>query len=148
VRKTRRYVTVEQRPYDPQRLAGGWLDPGAPTYRLDRAALEREGYAFVPITAEIDDPLFFAAPYEERAGQVAGASFPCFERLGLSFPCSVAEVRAAYRELAKRAHPDRGGSHDGFLALQAAYEKAVRLCRYGQHGDPGKIGEEYTETVP
>lgn len=142
VRKTRRYVYVEQRPYDPERLAGGWLDLGAPTYRLDREALEREGHAFVPITAEIDDPLFFGAPYEERVERVAAEVFPCFRRLGLSFPCTVDQVKAAYRRLAKDAHPDRGGSHDGFLALQEAYEQALRLCRYGQRGGPGRMGNE------
>jgi hypothetical protein len=130
VRKTRKCVYVERRPYEPERLTGGWLDHGAPTLRLDRAMLEREGYAFVPLTADVDDPLFFTAPYGERVTQYAGQSAACFSLLGLPFPCTVAEVRAAYRTLAKRVHPDRGGSHDEFLQLQAAYEQALHLCRY------------------
>lgn len=130
VRKTRKYVYINQSPYDPDSLTGTWLDHDAPTFRLNRDMLEREGYAFVPVTADIDDPLFFTIPYQERVAQYAHGSFACLDRLGLSFPCSIAEVKAAYRELAKRAHPDHGGSHDEFLALQAAYEQALHVCRY------------------
>lgn len=31
-------------------------------------------------------------------------------------------VKAVYRALASRAHPDVGGSHEGMVALNAAYE--------------------------
>jgi DnaJ-class molecular chaperone len=92
--------------------------------------LEQKGYAFVPVTADVDDPLFFTMPYRERVVQYGGLLPTCFDLLGLAFPCSVAEVKAAYRDLAKRAHPDRGGSHGEFLELQAAYEQALHLCRY------------------
>jgi curved DNA-binding protein CbpA len=34
-------------------------------------------------------------------------------------------VRTQYRELAKRYHPDAGGSHADFLALQQAYEQVM-----------------------
>ena len=129
-RRTRKYVYVEQQPYEPERLAGSWLGRDAPTFRLDRAMLEQKGYAFVPVTADIDDPLFFAVPYQERVVQYGGRSPACFSLLALSFPCTVAEVKAAYRELAKRVHPDQGGSHSEFLALQTAYEQALHLCRY------------------
>lgn len=129
-KRTRKYVYVEQQPYEPERLAGGWLDRDAPTFRLDRAMLEQKGYAFVPVTADVDDPLFFAVPYQERVVQYGGRSLACLSLLELSFPCTVAEVKAAYRELAKRVHPDQGGSHSEFLELQAAYEQALHLCRY------------------
>jgi len=92
--------------------------------------LEQRGYAFVPVTADVDAPLFFAVPYRERVVQYGGQAPVCFSLLKLSFPCTVAEVKAAYRKLAKRAHPDRGGSHSEFLELQAAYEQALHLCRY------------------
>jgi hypothetical protein len=131
-KRTRKYVYVEQQSYEPERLTGSWSDRDAPTFRLDRAMLEQKGYAFVPVTADVDDPLFFAVPYRERVVQYGGLSPACFSLLALSFPCTVAEVKAAYRELAKRAHPDRGGSHDEFLELQAAYEQALHLCRYIQ----------------
>jgi hypothetical protein len=130
VKKTRKYVYVEQRAYEPERLTGSLLDRNAPTFRLDRAMLEQKGYAFVPVTADVDAPLFFTVPYRERVVQYGGQVPACFSLLKLSFPCTVAEVKAAYRELAKRAHPDRGGSHGEFLELQAAYEQALHLCRY------------------
>jgi hypothetical protein len=129
-KRTHKYVYVEQRPYEPERLTGSWPDRGVPTFRLDRAMLEEKGYAFVPVTADVDDPLFFTMPYRERVVQYGGLLPACFSLLGLSFPCTVAEVRAAYRDLAKRAHPDRGGSHGEFLELRAAYEQALHLCRY------------------
>jgi hypothetical protein len=129
-KRTRKSVYVEQRPYEPERLTGSWLDRGAPTFRLDRAMLQQKGYAFVPVTADVDDPLFFTVPYRERVVKYGGLLPACFDLLGLSFPCSVAEVKAAYRKLAKRAHPDQGGSHGEFLELQAAYERALHLCRY------------------
>ena len=124
-------VTVEQRVYDPEGLTGSWLDHGGPVFRLSRTMLEQEGYALVPVTADIDDPLFFAAPYQEGVAQHAHRSLACFELLNLSFPCPVSEVKAAYRRLVKGIHPDQGGSHDEFLALREAYEQALRLCRLG-----------------
>jgi DnaJ-class molecular chaperone len=38
---------------------------------------------------------------------------------------SLAEVRTQYRTLAKSYHPDAGGHHTSFLALQQAYERVV-----------------------
>jgi hypothetical protein len=90
--------------------------------------LEQEGYALAPVTADVDDPLFFAVPYQEGVAQHARRSLACFERLNLSFPCTPSEVKAAYRRLVKGIHPDQGGSHDEFLALREAYEQALRLC--------------------
>jgi hypothetical protein len=45
--------------------------------------------------------------------------------LQLQAEVSLAEVRIQYRELAKLSHPDAGGSHADFLALQQAYEQVV-----------------------
>jgi len=92
--------------------------------------LEQEGYAFTPVI-DLDDPLFFTTPYPERLLQTTDQAPACFRQLNLTFPSTLAEVKAAYRKLAKQAHPDQGGSHEQFLALQAAYEQALRLCRYG-----------------
>jgi hypothetical protein len=38
---------------------------------------------------------------------------------------SLAEVRTQYRKLAKSYHPDAGGHHTSFLALQQAYDRVV-----------------------
>jgi hypothetical protein len=130
VRKTRKFIFVEQRPYEPERLSGSWLDYNPLTFRLDRTMLEREGYALTPILEGIEDPLFFSMPYLERLRRYSHEAPACLRVLRLSFPCSVAEVKATYRKLVKQTHPDQGGRHDDFLALQAAYEQALRLCRY------------------
>jgi hypothetical protein len=129
LRRTRKYVYVEQRPYSPDDLTGSWLDGERSTYRLDRQVLEQEGYAFITATAylaENEEPLFFT--YDRRKRH--GSQWPkCLEVLNLSWPCTVTEVQEAYRKLVKSAHPDGGGNHDKFLELQAAYEQALRMCR-------------------
>jgi DnaJ domain len=52
-----------------------------------------------------------------------------YHLLQLSAEASVADVRIQYRELAKRYHPDAGGHHIDFLALQQAYEQVVEYLR-------------------
>jgi hypothetical protein len=129
VQRTNRYIYVEQQPYSPHDLTGSWLDHERPTYRLDRQALEQNGYAFLPATADLADeeePLFFI---DERKGQPRDELPECLTVLHLSWPCTAAEVQEAYRRLVKSAHPDGGGNHDTFLELQTAYEQAMRLCR-------------------
>ncbi|MFG0335174.1 MAG: DnaJ domain-containing protein [Maioricimonas sp. JB049] len=45
--------------------------------------------------------------------------------LGLLPPYSESDVRKAYREKARRLHPDAGGDAEAFKALRAAYERAL-----------------------
>lgn len=45
--------------------------------------------------------------------------------LGIAPGASVADIRASYRRLALKAHPDRGGSSAAFLALQRAYKRLI-----------------------
>ena len=42
--------------------------------------------------------------------------------LGVSSTASNAEIKAAYRKLVKRHHPDAGGDDQQILALNAAWE--------------------------
>jgi DnaJ-class molecular chaperone len=42
---------------------------------------------------------------------------------------SLADARTQYRELAKLYHPDAGGQHADFLALQQAYEHVVEYLQ-------------------
>jgi DnaJ domain len=46
-----------------------------------------------------------------------------YRLLGLGGDATLKDVREAYRALAKRYHPDAGGSHRQFLALHTAYEQ-------------------------
>lgn len=50
--------------------------------------------------------------------------------LGLLPPYTPEDVRMAYREKAKEAHPDHGGSVENFLKLQQAYDRAVEYVSY------------------
>ncbi|NJN81464.1 MAG: J domain-containing protein [Caldilineaceae bacterium] len=79
------------------------------------------------IDALVDDPLFFTVPLQERMTRRGEDSTDCFAILELEPPCSVDDVKRAYRQLAKRLHPDQGGDQVQFLALQVAYKEALRL---------------------
>ena len=48
-----------------------------------------------------------------------------YSLLHLQAGMSLAEVRTQYRTLAKSYHPDAGGHHTSFLALQQAYVRVV-----------------------
>lgn len=132
MRKTRLFVFVEQQPYSPGELTGSWFDQEIPTFRLDRRMLEREGFAFVPATMYVEDAeeIFFSSEYTKATGEV---TIRCLEKLNLTWPCTEAEVKGAYRKFVKTAHPDGGGSHEKFLALQETYVQALQFCR--RHAD-------------
>jgi hypothetical protein len=52
--------------------------------------------------------------------------------LGLNLPCRIDDVKCAYRRLARKAHPDAGGSAKDFIAIEGAYREALAYCeRYG-----------------
>ena len=45
-----------------------------------------------------------------------------YKELGLSRNATLTEIKKAYRSLAKRYHPDTGGSNERFIAIQEAWE--------------------------
>lgn len=51
----------------------------------------------------------------------------CVAALGLQMPCTVEQVKEAYRERVKEMHPDRGGDMRRFLKLQSHFEDALRV---------------------
>ena len=52
----------------------------------------------------------------------------CLELLGLTHASDVASVKRAFRRRALQLHPDRGGSHRGFIELLDAYQQALGLA--------------------
>jgi len=62
----------------------------------------------------------------------------CLLHLGLHLPCTVSEVKRAFRRLAKARHPDTGGASARFIALQDAYHQALAYVQ----------GETATESAP
>lgn len=53
---------------------------------------------------------------------------PCFHILGFDHRPETAEaVKARFRELAKMAHPDKGGTEEAFMTLKAAYEECIKV---------------------
>ncbi len=59
--------------------------------------------------------------YYAEAGGVSSLSV-----LGLLPNATKAQIKRAYKQLAHKAHPDRGGSHDAFIRLNQAYERAMK----------------------
>jgi hypothetical protein len=58
-----------------------------------------------------------------RAPAPAPRTWP--QVLGLTLPCTAADVRRAYRRLALKHHPDRGGTDAEFNAITRAYDAAL-----------------------
>ncbi len=50
--------------------------------------------------------------------------------LGLTQPVTVEDVKQAYLEKAKSAHPDRGGDAAQFVRLQKAFEQATEYAQF------------------
>ncbi len=47
--------------------------------------------------------------------------------LGLEPPTTIEKLKTAYRLKALKTHPDRGGSAEDFIAVQEAYETALKF---------------------
>lgn len=54
-----------------------------------------------------------------------------YSMLHLQAGANLADVQTQYRELAKLYHPDVGGNHAYFIALQRAYERVVEYLQTG-----------------
>jgi hypothetical protein len=59
--------------------------------------------------------------YDAQAATQSG-----LDVLGLAWPATTEQIKAAYREKAKLLHPDAGGDQERFVELQRAYEAALR----------------------
>jgi len=47
--------------------------------------------------------------------------------LGLQWPFTEKDLKAAWRRVALEAHPDRGGNHHDFIRIKESYEEALSL---------------------
>jgi len=65
--------------------------------------------------------------WTDVAAQARESGLPAWAAvLGVVPPCSLREVKCAFRRLALQTHPDRpGGSHDAFLEAQRVLQEAI-----------------------
>jgi hypothetical protein len=143
VKKTARRVYVRREPeYEPRDLMESrqrsWADYQEQTLILDRAKFESRGCA--SWHKKYDHRIFYSTKegaeakireIEDSWRRISspGTTTPSWAlSLGLAWPATADEVKAAYREKAKALHPDAGGDAERFVALQQAYESAMRWC--------------------
>lgn len=131
IKRTPKYVYVSAMPYQVTGQVLGqashWGGLGAGLIRLNRASLEKWGYAFVSFGDAdrygLEEPLFYTTRFDERGSDAVAQD--CFAVLEVEPPYTVAAVKNAYRRLTKQHHPDLGGVALRFLALQMAYRQAL-----------------------
>lgn len=85
---------------------------------LERAGTRAVLLEFEVPGASLDARLPFDPPASDAGDRSVAAAYA---RLGLPPSASAADVRAAYRERAKAAHPDHGGDRETFRRLREAY---------------------------
>ncbi len=91
-------------------------------------ALEQAGVAAVLVEHELPGRrIGHRLPFETPSVPTGEPeAVTAFEVLGLPADASVSEVRTAYREQVKAAHPDHGGDRESFERIRAAYTVAVK----------------------
>lgn len=143
VKQTARKIHVECDPFDEDEWTSrGEQGEGSPesapkprTLAVDRAALRAEGRFRC---AGAHRGMTFYASEEDGlrdAETTLAAKHPWCDVLGVRFPCSAGSIKAAYRRLAKTAHPDTGGEAAEFRVVEQAYRAA--LAYFAQGGDGG-----------
>lgn len=72
--------------------------------------------------------------YANKKKEASYAGDP-FKDLGVSENASPAELRKAYMQMAKKHHPDAGGTNEDMAKVTAAYNEALRRKGYKTRGD-------------
>jgi hypothetical protein len=80
----------------------------------------------------------FEAALREHLGGGEPADWTAF---GLEPGATDSEIRARWREIAKRLHPDAGGDAAAFVAMSATYQRLLRTTQYqvSTRVDPGEL---------
>lgn len=63
-----------------------------------------------------------------------------YETLGISKSASTEEIKKAYRRLALKYHPDRGGDHGKFTEINEAYQALSDPQKRASYDQFGKAG--------
>jgi curved DNA-binding protein CbpA len=61
-----------------------------------------------------------------------------YEVLGVNHDATESEIKRAYRSLAQRNHPDKGGSREAFQAIQKAYDILSDPEKRARYDDTGE----------
>ena len=133
VKQNPRKIHVERDPFDEEQWARRSGQDSSPqeliprprTVAVDRLELRKEGrfqcgrmHAGLTLYASED-----AGIRDVEAALTA--KYTWCATLGVRFPCSTDEIKAAYRRLALSSHPDRGGDAAEFREFERAYRAAV-----------------------
>lgn len=107
-----------------------------PGYDRKRAARERDADA--ALFAEAFGRLHHGVNWRAQRGswkerleafQAQGEAPVAARVLGLPWPCSAAELKAAWRRAALASHPDRGGTDEAFRTAKEAHETLAAALR-------------------
>ena len=123
--KTRIYVEKQARSL---KQTGQWWDYEQRSFIIDRQELEKTGSIWSHSRRE----RYYSSPevyFAQRRTHQSCAE--CFTHLGLSANATEEEVKASFRRLARRTHPDSGGDPEEFKALMVWYEQALRIVAPG-----------------
>lgn len=124
LKKTAKKVYATRRSCGPDQLGTDdeqW-GPNEPAIPLDRTSLERDGSAYAKGYRQSD----FHTSLDAAMGDAVRRRQAAFKDLGIHPPCTVEEIKAAYRLRAFEVHPDRGGTPSDFQAVEAAYRRLLR----------------------
>ncbi len=69
----------------------------------------------------------FAVTDGQKVLAITDGARPCWEILGLEKGATKDEVRARYKVLSKKHHPDKGGGPDEMAMINSAYEEFINL---------------------
>ena len=118
VRVSRQSIGPDQIGTDDER----WDEVVVRAIALDRAPLERSGSAYSKNYPESE----FYTSRDRAAGDSEWDGRAALGLLGIGSPCTLEDIKAAYRLKALAVHPDRGGDPVDFRAVEDAYRRLLR----------------------